>query len=98
MTYEEVIEQLQDEKEEIEGSGFGNCSVESFDIAIEALEKQIPKKPIRNTGNINKHWIEDAAICPDCHEYVGNYVLMGGENFCPNCGQAILWEECDENH
>lgn len=37
MTYEEVIEQLQDEKEEIEGSGFGNCSVESFDIAIEAL-------------------------------------------------------------
>ncbi len=54
---------------------------EALDTAIEALEKQLPKKPI-------EHSVKFAAIyeCPTC----GNIDVYGQKN-CDNCGQAIDW-------
>jgi hypothetical protein len=54
---------------------------EALDTAIEALEKQLPKKPI-------EHSTKFAAIyeCPTC----GNIDVYGQKN-CDNCGQAIDW-------
>lgn len=56
--------------------------------AVEALEKQIPKKPIIS-GALN-----DWYICPCCgdelckkYEYDNRYVN------CHWCGQALDWEE-----
>lgn len=95
MTYEEALKALRD---------FIGCLVparativeykrfEAFNKAIEALEKQIPKKPKRVD-----HW----ALCPTCYSkygfsydtLVGMRGLKTGECHCLNCGQAILWEE-----
>lgn len=44
---------------------------------IEALEKQIPKKPMHTPDNHN--W-----FCPTCH----NPIKLG-RNHCCNCGQKI---------
>ena len=64
--------------------------IDAFDMAISALEKQIPKKPIVPV---------DTWLCPSCNESVeyqqklGDNVLYHGQyDFCPNCGQAIYWE------
>lgn len=49
---------------------------------LEALEKQIPKKPL-NTK-------DKAGICPTC----GNYICFAWhETACGDCGQAIDWSE-----
>lgn len=56
---------------------------EALDIAIEALEKQLPKKPI-------EHSTKFAAFyeCPSC----GDVDVYGQKN-CDNCGQKIKWSE-----
>lgn len=61
------------------------------EIAVEAMEKQIPKKPTVPV---------DTWLCPSCGESVeyqqklGDNVLYHGQHdFCPKCGQAIDWEE-----
>lgn len=64
---------------------------EAVYMAIEALEKQIPKKP---------EVLIDTWLCPTCAEKV-EYQTMLGDNvlyhgcydFCPNCGRAIDWSE-----
>jgi len=58
------------------------------DIAIEALEKQLPKKP-----DIMDYILGDIDFkCPTCKsEYICE---KGYEHFyCPNCGQKIKWSE-----
>ena len=56
---------------------------EALDTAIEALEKQLPKKPI-------EHSTKFAAFyeCPSC----GDVDVYGQKN-CDNCGQKIKWSE-----
>ena len=52
---------------------------EALGVAIEALEKQIPKK-LKDDG-----WL----YCPIC----GRDVLMDRFDYCPDCGQALDWSE-----
>ncbi len=63
-----------------EGESFDDIS-SAFDMAIAALEKQIPEKP---------QYTEDKifAICK-CN----GKGLVNGWKFCPECGQAIDWSE-----
>lgn len=71
------------------------CSVEEINIAIKALEKQIPKKPdlIGDGYDDNGNLIYDTWICPCCQtQYELDY---DDYKFCPNCGQAIDWSECN---
>ena len=60
-----------------------NNYVDAFLIAIEALEKQLPKKPI-------EHCAKFAAFyeCPSC----GDVDVYGQKN-CDNCGQGLDWSE-----
>lgn len=61
---------------------------EAFCKAIEALEKQIPKKPIiRKTKDY--FGCVKYILCPNCE-----IVEFGHEHpcFCKLCGQAIDWE------
>ena len=53
-------------------------------LAIEALEKQTPKKPI---DNIEREWFE----CPTCGRVIVTY--YAGERHHCKCGQAIDWSE-----
>lgn len=48
---------------------------EFYEVAISALEKQIPKEPIFDSGN---------RLCGECREIIKAY-----ESHCPFCGQAI---------
>ena len=61
--------------------------VEEIKIAIEALEKQIPKKPL----HMHKNY-----YCPICKE--DGWMLWDDaipndmDKYCGMCGQAIDWE------
>ena len=71
-----------------------NRQIEALDMAIAALEKQIPKKP--------KEYEDKYYACPVC----GNVLLHKREKYptklmsknnglpyCLSCGQAIDWSE-----
>ena len=67
-----------------------NEDVELAGIAIEALEKQIPKKPLAGTDFMGNEF----RICCKC-----SAIVKDGEwraNYCPDCGQAIDWSENNE--
>ena len=57
-------------------------------VACEALEKQIPKKPLKAYDEqVEQHWLS----CPMC--YKGLCWEHGFKpKHCSECGQAILWE------
>ena len=84
MTTEEAIECLKKNKPT---SGYIMLQV-SVDMAIEALEKQIPKNPdIEGDGYADDQLVYDTWICPCCHKsYEIDY---DNYNYCPNCGQHI---------
>lgn len=69
------------------------CSAEEMKIAIEALEKQIPKKPdlIGDGYDDNGNLVYDTWTCPCCEtQYELDY---DDYKFCPECGQKIDWSE-----
>lgn len=65
----------------------------AFKTAIEALEKQIPKKPINE---------ECYYICPCCRGDLGVsdddifIYELSMPKYCSNCGCALDWSEVDE--
>ena len=78
MTPEEAIKTIEIAIAEVEWEYPLDYSV-AFETAIEALEKQIPKKP-KDDG-----WL----YCPIC----GRDVLMDRFDYCPDCGQALDWSD-----
>lgn len=68
------------------------CSSEEMNIAIKALEKQIPKKPIEK--DIGKLKISDTAFCPICDNPVIKDETDNYEQaYCCYCGQALDWSD-----
>ena len=66
---------------------------ESIDMAIQALEKQIPKKPIMKP--YYKDMEEEYLCCPTCGEILTDRIPMDNKDFyfhCLNCGQKFNWE------
>ncbi|MBQ2348857.1 MAG: hypothetical protein II388_10910 [Clostridia bacterium] len=59
-----------------------NEDVELAGIAIEALEKQIPRKVIRSIYNVR--------FCPICQGSV--WQNRYESKYCFRCGQALKWE------
>lgn len=55
------------------------------EIAIKALEKQIPKKPHKNFENFSGVWCS-------CGKYLGKGYFVDKPSYCPDCGQKIDWE------
>lgn len=73
MTHEEAIKTIQVAIAEVEWEYPMNYSV-AFETAIEALEKQIPKKPVE---------VRNEIVCPTCK------TLVGSSPYCRYCGQAL---------
>ena len=84
MTYEEAIKQLN----AIAIYHFDKDTADTIDIAIDALEKQIPKKPITRKTEDYFGYVKHV-LCPNCQK-----VEFGHEHpcFCKLCGQALDWE------
>lgn len=89
MTHEEAIKQLTDVVIYYQGK----CTREALDIAINAIKKQIPKKPINDWSESpfsdDKGCLFLHTMCPNCKKVEVNKM----DSFCFNCGQAI---DCGE--
>lgn len=65
---------------------------EALDVAIQALEKQIPKKPIMRQYFENLE--EEYLCCPTCGQILTDRIPADNKNFyfhCMNCGQKFDW-------
>ncbi len=64
------------------------CASDIFDITIAALEKQVPKKPLKSTlqcrYTYNKY--------PCCNRLTNGYQY----DYCPHCGQKLDWSDSNE--
>ena len=86
MTNEEARKTLKEIKP-IPIDGF-KIIADAYDMAIEALEKQIPKKPL----HMHKNY-----YCPICKE--DGWMLWDDaipndmDEYCGKCGQAIDWSD-----
>ena len=87
MTNKEAIRQL---RATISVFNEWKCE-EAMQIAIKAIKKQIPKKPIIRVYE-NDDW-NDYWKCPSCGEIRSRFNDGEELNYCPNCGQAIDWGE-----
>lgn len=79
MTYEEAIKVIESNRPT---SGY-TMLCEVLDIAKEAIEKQIPKKPYLDNDN----GIYEKEYCPAC-----NRSLFPNDPYC-RCGQKLDWSE-----
>lgn len=83
MTPKEAIKILEVAKAEVEWNYPLDYAI-AIATAIEALEKQIPKKPISLGEDIDR----DVGQCPNCKEIIDTYEDY---KYCSDCGQAIYW-------
>ena len=60
-------------------------NAKALDVAIKALEKQIPKKPLFETVRN-----DTAYHCSNCKNFIGFYDTRIYE-YCHNCGQKLDW-------
>ena len=93
MTNQEAINDLKVILSEITECEESICYVTYIDaeplrLAIKALEKQIPKKPVYGAANIK---------CPNCGATLLYYFHSFKIDYCDECGQRLDWsEENDE--
>lgn len=69
---------------------------EALDIAIEALEKQLPKKPkeMKYELLIEYGWKYACPTCGcACGENMYHYDVTKDDMFCTQCGQLLDWSE-----
>ena len=89
MTREEAIEILKREY-----VGDSDYVRKAKDVAIEALQREIPKNPIVNyvansdgARRLSNGWTEGSYLCPVCHTYFGE---VYEEGYCRKCGQKLI--------
>lgn len=62
--------------------------VKARDLAIKALEKQIPKKPVKSENQVVRY--VNTYYCPICNlEITGTNIAK----WCYHCGQKFDWSE-----
>ena len=91
MTYEEALKLLK--MEMLGDSEQMECAKQ---IAVEALEKQIPKKPTPHIVKVerlkigNARWGKGTTVykCPCCNNFISRLY-----DYCFKCGQAIDWSD-----
>ena len=90
MTYEEAIKHFKSLQKRYTKEHNGRMC-EKVNLALEALEKQIPKKPLLMHKNY---------YCPICKE--DGWMLWDDaipndmDKYCGKCGQAIDWKRAND--
>lgn len=87
MTYEEAIEILRRNKPTADAIKCGTELCAAVDIAVEAIDRRIPKKPYLSGDGY------DTWECPCCR--VQFETETEEACCCPDCGQAIDWSDSD---
>ena len=83
MASEEVIRTI---KHDLRWKLLKDYQQDVADMAISALEKQIPKKP-------------EKGVCPNCnsrHIYAASFTKADRFKYCGDCGQALDWSDNDD--
>lgn len=88
----EAIEVLEVAEAEVEWNYPLDYAI-NIDLAIEALKKEVSKKPYLQQDEQGNDCLE----CPNCDSFIGYSYDCKDEhyqiNYCPYCGQRIDWEE-----
>lgn len=86
MTANEAIRRIR-EHNEIHSRKERNAMLitEALNMAVEALEKQIPKKALKT--------LDEYYICPKCKNIQLDTFFIVGSSYCHSCGQKIDWSE-----
>ena len=98
MTESEAINELHEIRPR--GGIIPQKRAEALDVAIQALEKQIPKKPNKA---IDSSWgvKKEVHTCPVCDYYLTEVHFIEPQKiesnkkitYCETCGQAIDWSD-----
>lgn len=96
MTESEAIEKLKNMRlfmqitDENNDCKFTEDDYKANEMAIQALEKQIPKKPIKREKQVVRY--VNTYYCPIC-----NLVITGTNiaKWCCHCGQKLDWGDCN---
>ena len=98
MTESEAIKILQRDLEiQVKNKALTD-GIEAIQIAIQALEKQIPKKPIMKQYFENLE--EEYLCCPTCGEILTDRIPSDNKTFyfhCMNCGQKFDWSDDNDD-
>lgn len=86
MTAENAIQTIEAAKAEVEWN-YPLAYAAAFEAAIEALEKQIPKKPVTEKDKVIFGIV--CGRCPECDSAVYSTTNL----YCHKCGQALNWGE-----
>lgn len=85
MTESEAIKELH--KIRPRGGIIPQKRAEALDVAIQALEKQIPTKVLHSYDDIiDEMW----CYCPTCYAGLG-WGNVDTHKYCMNCGQKLDW-------
>lgn len=95
MTEQEALKDIIESGIELGAGDY--VEVEALKVAVVALEKQIPKKPIKLKANEDIKigagtWKAGTIVykCPRCDSFISR-----SSNYCDKCGQAL--DRSDEN-
>lgn len=86
MTESEAIKELH--KIRPRGGIIPQKRAEALDVAIQALEKQIPKKPIKSENQVVRY--VNTYYCPTCELGITGTNIA---KWCYHCGQKIDWSD-----
>ena len=94
MEENQAIEIVKKEKAYMD-SHAGKAQSEAFQMAINALEKQIPKKPRKTDSYRGVLKRVYAYVCPTCGNVCLEKYMNERQNtmFCWNCGQKLDWSD-----
>lgn len=85
MTENEAIKEFQQNIDMPFGS---NISREASELAIQALEKQIPKKPVKSEKQVVRY--VNTYYCPICNLGITGTNIA---KWCYHCGQKLDWSD-----
>lgn len=86
MTENEAIKELH--KIRPRGGIIPQKRAEALDVAIQALEKQIPKKPVKSENQVVRY--ANTYYCPICNLGITGTNIA---KWCYHCGQKLDWSD-----
>ena len=84
MTENEAIKELHEIRPR--GGIIPQKRAEAIDVAINALEKQIPKKPVKSENQVARY--VNTYYCPICNLGITGTNIA---KWCYHCGQKLDW-------